>query len=59
MQKGLAIQAAAQDLNLDQYTGTRLSESAKRAVQYGDEAAKRYMERMKKQTDVAEKKGEE
>lgn len=46
--KGKEIQAAAQDLNLD-YEGLKLSSDAQKAIRYGEEAAKRYMDAMRKQ----------
>lgn len=49
--KGSEIEAAAQDLRLD-IAGLKLSPDAQRAIQYGEEAAKRYLDAMRKQGEV-------
>lgn len=47
--KGMAIRAAAKELNLDEYGEVRKSMDVQRSIEYGDNAAKCYMERMRKQ----------
>lgn len=47
--KGMAIRSAAKELNLDEYGEIRKSMDIQRLIEYGDNAAKCYIERMRKQ----------
>jgi hypothetical protein len=51
--KGLAIQEIAQDLHLGRYGGIRKVSSVKKAIRYGEEAASRYMDRARQQSEAA------
>jgi len=49
--KGLAIQEAAEDLNLNRGI-IRKTSSIKKAIEYGERAAGRYMDSMRKQEEA-------
>lgn len=50
--KGLAIQEIAQDLNLNRGI-VRKTSSIRKAIEYGEKAAGRYMDRVRRQLEAA------